>query len=462
MTPTPPGPRQRKAPRRKLRPSESSSPVPAPADASARRPNPPPRAVEAPSLPTTPPVTDKPVVASIPAFTPTTPESAPSETPVAASTERHVEDKTGEPPKQVLTQTPSDAGKAAAGSETTPTAPATPRQVESAPAPLVSMAAALDAVEVKLATVESQPTAPAVKQAEPATAKIPEAPPAPPTPAPGSDTKIAASLLTQQPFMPAKPDQPEPFGGAASVLMRKPRAYAEVYNDLSESVVNVFRVLRDPASASELKRRVELTPYARAEFEESEWAEVEDVDDPVERARRTVFRACAAFGSTGVSSSRKTGFRSDTSREGVIPAHDWVNWAKEIDAFTQRLQGVVIERRHALEVIQAHDSIQTLHYVDPPYVHATRTRRASRDYAYEMTDGDHEAIAEALHGARGMVVVSGYQSDLYERVYKGWVQKFHVAATVRGAKRTECLWLNRAAAQHSPQRRLDWDIECTI
>ena len=50
----------------------------------------------------------------------------------------------------------------------------------------------------------------------------------------------------------------EPFGGAGSVLIRKPRTYAEIWNDLDGHVVNLFAgaALHFPASLSPAREAV--------------------------------------------------------------------------------------------------------------------------------------------------------------------------------------------------------------
>ena len=53
----------------------------------------------------------------------------------------------------------------------------------------------------------------------------------------------------------------EPFGGAGSVLIQKPRSYGEVYNDLDGEIVNLFRMVRD--RGDELRRLLQFTPFSR-------------------------------------------------------------------------------------------------------------------------------------------------------------------------------------------------------
>ena len=237
----------------------------------------------------------------------------------------------------------------------------------------------------------------------------------------------------------------EPFGGSASVLLRKPRAHGEVYNDKWGGVVALFRVLRDKEKSAELERLLRLTPFAREEFEQSR----EVVADEIEQARRLVFRSFAGFASASGSGGEEysTGFRANSNRSGTVPARDWANYPNQIASFTERLRGVIIENRDALEVMTQHDSAETLHYVDPPYVHDARSKKARelREYRHEMNDDQHRVLATLLKGLTGMVVLSGYHSALYDDLYSSW-QRVEFKALADGARdRTEVLWFNDAA-----------------
>ncbi|TBU78197.1 DNA adenine methylase [Phytopseudomonas daroniae] len=247
----------------------------------------------------------------------------------------------------------------------------------------------------------------------------------------------------------------EPFGGGGSVLLRKPRAYAEVYNDLDGDIVNLFRVARD--HGSELQRMLYLTPFARSEFEIS----YGEVPDTLERARRMIVRSLQGFGSAAASGER-TGFRASSSRSGTSPGVDWRNYPAALEAIIDRLQGVIIENRDALEVMAHHDRPTTLHYVDPPYVHSTRSAKVrhndtGKSYRHELSDDQHRRLSAFLHGLAGMVIVSGYPCPLYEELFEDWHCIDRIAHADGARERVECLWLNPAAyqgiAQHDIFRR---------
>lgn len=246
--------------------------------------------------------------------------------------------------------------------------------------------------------------------------------------------------------LPAHRVYVEPYGGGANVLLRKARSYAEVYNDLYGEVVNVFRVLQDPEKAARLRELLHLTPFARDEF----YRAYEPTEDDVERARRAIMRSHMGHGNTGITQKSRTGFRSNSNRSGTTPAHDWTSYPDAIPAYVERLRGVVIENRDAIDVMRRHDSPKTLHYVDPPYVHATRGY--DKRYAWEMNDDEHRALADHLRTVKGMVVLSGYESPLYVELYGGWERTEATALADGALKRTEVLWFNpRAAAARHPR-----------
>lgn len=235
----------------------------------------------------------------------------------------------------------------------------------------------------------------------------------------------------------------EVFGGAASVLMRKPRSYGEVYNDLWETVVNVFRVLRDSEAATRLEQLLRLTPYSRQEFNGCGEMDIEQEIDPIEKARKTILRSFAGFGSGSTNAKHSTGFRSNSNRSGTTPAQDWAHYPDNIASFVERMRGVTIENKDYRDVLDQHDGLETLHFMDPPYVHDTRyLNRGNAVYAFEMTDQDHIDMAAAVKALQGMVIICGYESALYADLFKKWHVVKRKAFADGAAVRTECLWMN--------------------
>lgn len=234
----------------------------------------------------------------------------------------------------------------------------------------------------------------------------------------------------------------EPFGGGASILLRKDKSYAEIYNDLDGDIVNLFRVLQSREKAADLVERLRMTPFARSEFEQA----YEETEDDIERARRTIIRSHFGIGETATTGYR-TGFRSNSFASGTHIGQTWMSYVDALPQVTERLRSVVIENKDALELMRAIDKPSVLHLVDPPYVHSTRVVR--KGYRHEMTDEHHAELCTVLKDLTGMVILCGYENSIYESL--GW--ELFTCKTVTGntGERTEALWINPAAMKAQAQ-----------
>ncbi len=250
----------------------------------------------------------------------------------------------------------------------------------------------------------------------------------------GSKWRLAA-LITEQ--LPPHVCYVEPFGGSAAVLLQKAPSYHEVYNDADHQVVTFFRMLRD--RPDDLIQAIELTPFSRDALDRA----YQPAEAPLEVARRFYVRAWQSRG--GGSTHWRSGWRYQKSRaRGKRAVDDW-NDTGHLWALVARLKQVQLECDDAFTIIPRYDSPETCFYLDPPYPASTRGRWAKAGYRHEMSDADHRALAELLHGLAGMVILSSYPSALYEELFADWTCKTEQVRTEGRKKATEVLWISPAA-----------------
>jgi DNA adenine methylase len=252
---------------------------------------------------------------------------------------------------------------------------------------------------------------------------------------PGSKWRLADWIIQH---FPPHDVYLEPYFGSGAVFFNKTPADTETINDLDGHVVNLFRVIRE--RPEELAALVDMTPWSRQEYNKVK--DNKPTGEPLEDARRFLIRCWQGFGS-------KTAHNSSWAH-GRVPNVNkpelWSRLPQRILSITERLKQAQIECIDAEKLIRAYNSPRTLIYADPPYL--KNTRRNSGLYRVEMgADDDHLKLLSALKEHKGPVILSGYNSEMYERELIGWDKRSTTARVEKGLAATEVIWINPIAAQ---------------
>lgn len=247
---------------------------------------------------------------------------------------------------------------------------------------------------------------------------------------PGSKWSIADWIIN---FFPKHHSYLEAFAGSAAVLMKKPRSNIETINDLDGNVVNLFEWIKnDP---EKLAHEIYWTPYSRQVYDA---AYSEKSEDSLQKAVNFYIKLNMGYGFR--TNGEKVGWKNDIQgREKAYAAEDWKNLPGKIMQAAERLRGVQIENRPAIEVMERFNFPNVLVYLDPPYVLSTRH---GKQYRYEMDDLAHRDLLETANAHKGPVLISGYDSDLYNDMLQGWHREETICYSQVCSKKKEILWMN--------------------
>lgn len=247
---------------------------------------------------------------------------------------------------------------------------------------------------------------------------------------PGSKWNLSKRIVN---LLPEHKTYLEPYFGSGAVLFNKPASPIETINDLNGDIVNLFQVIQSEPEW------LWLIPYSRSVYD-SAWKA--KPTDEVDQAVNFVIRSTMSH---GFRVFEKSGWKRDVSgREAAYAVRHWNSLPEIIQDMALRLKGVQIEKRPALRLIAEFSRPEAVIYLDPPYVLSTRTRE---QYSHEMTNSDHLELLELLNQSKANILLSGYDSKLYNQQLSNWNRLEFSATAEKGLHRTEVLWTNFQPAQ---------------
>lgn len=245
----------------------------------------------------------------------------------------------------------------------------------------------------------------------------------------------------------------EPYFGGGAVLFAKPyEGVSEVVNDIDGHLTLFWRVLQHEHLFEKFKRLCDATPFSEREFDVAQ-----SIDETFGHNGKMPYEGllCRAHSffvryrqsRQGLGKCFATLSRNRTRRGMNEQASSWLSAVEGLPEAHERLKRVVILNDDAVDVINQQDGINTLFYLDPPYLHETRS--ATKAYAHEMSEKDHIELLSCLKHLTGKFILSGYRSSMYDTYASAnnWrrvdieIDNKSSSSDVKEVK-TECLWMN--------------------
>lgn len=221
---------------------------------------------------------------------------------------------------------------------------------------------------------------------------------------PGGKSHLASDIVS---FMPHHECYVEGFGGSGALLLNKPKAEVNVYNDLDSDLVHFFTVFRE--AAHRLIKFLERVPYSSEVYEDFARAFYEDefedppltdnLASPSDVTDSHIKRAGVFFTLRYMQFGAKYHGKSGFGRSKVLNQAKTFARAKErLDEFVGFWDDVTIENVSYEKLIGSYDSEETLFYFDPPYI-------GTEEY-YRESDFDHQKFCKDLEQIEGYWIVS--------------------------------------------------------
>lgn len=223
----------------------------------------------------------------------------------------------------------------------------------------------------------------------------------------GGKTRLLKYLL---PLVPDHTCYVEVFGGGAALMLGKERSSVEIYNDLDQELVNVFRQAK--YHSKELRRELRMMPASRAEFDRLLAAE--PVTE-IQAAARTLWLNKCSFGGQGCSFGVSKVCAS-TSKSGI---------RRNLKEFEERFDKVVIECKTWGCLLPIYDGPKTFFFFDPPYINS------SKNVGYQAFDeAQMEKLRKAIDSLEAQWLVTVCDSPESRRVFEGY--KFREISRTNG------------------------------